>query len=113
MRRHGNHCKNRDFMHIELTKIKEDWEWVYYKFNANVLVGTYYNDKGKRRGKVEDKHCYCKLNKLTEEFALDSEKTDSFFLCKKRREVTMVYVRLLRYKRNNLDFPEFIEIATG
>ena len=93
--------------------MKEDREWVYYKFNANVLVGTYYNKKGELRGEVENKDGYCKLNKLTEDFVLDSEKTDLFFLSGKSREVTMVHVHLIRYKRNNLDFPEFIEIATG
>ena len=39
---------------------------MYYKFNANVLVGTYYNQKGELRGEVENKDGNCKLNKLTE-----------------------------------------------
>ncbi len=100
-------------MYILLTKIEENHEWVYYEFNADVLTGSYLTPQGKLRGNVENKNGFCKLNKLTEEFKLDPEKTDPFFLTDKRREVTMVYVHLRARKRKNLGFPDLLEIATG
>ena len=100
-------------MYIKIDKISEDKEWVHYKFCTAVDVGEFLNEKGKLRTKFEDKYGYCKLNKLTEEFKLDPEKTAPFFLTDKRREVTMVYVHLLARKRKNLGFPDLLEIATG
>ncbi len=98
-----------------MTKIKEDETFVYYKFETSaVVVSSYRTENGELRNKSEIKYGYCKLNKKTEEFKLDQEKTDQHFLGEKgERTVKIAYIILLSYKRKNLDFPDEIYRAYG
>ena len=96
-----------------MDKIGEDEIWISYKFYTTVAVGEAFNKKGKLRTQFEDKYGYCKFNKITEEFELILDKTDPYYLIKKRREVLLVYARLVRQQRDYLVFPETLDIATG
>ena len=94
-----------------MDKIEENEFSVLYRFETDIDAGVKINERGKLRSSWETKYGYCKFNKQTEEFELDKEKTDSYFT-EKSREVIKVQCNLIRRKRENLGYPEIIDIAT-
>lgn len=74
-------------MNIGMTKIVENDNFVWYRFNTNV-----YEFKDGQPILVT-KYGYCAFNKVTEEFELDKVKTDPYFLPYEKREVIKVYVK--------------------
>ena len=94
-----------------MKKIKEDDKCVYYEFSTGVASGSYLSPSGSIRYKTENVYGYCQFNKITEEFVLDGEKSNNYFLEKNNYEVKKVFFKLVYYKRNNLSFPDKIFIA--
>lgn len=100
-------------MNIEIKKLKEDDTFVYYRFSTKQAVGPYKTTTGKDRIKLEEVCGYCKFNKKNEEFELDQEKTDSYFLENDNWETKKIFLWLLANKRNNTPYPETMYIAIG
>ena len=89
-----------------MKKLHEDSNFVYYEFKTSIYVGL-------DPAKLETKYGFCKFNKKTEEFELDTNKSDPYFLAKNNREVIKVQVKLIQIKRSNQIFPDITGIATG
>jgi len=100
-------------MYVGLVKLKEDNQYVWYRFDTNISDGIYIDDRGRERGLTKTIYGYCMFNKENEEFKLDTEKTDSFFLRNKSREVLHAQVKLIKIKRAQEAFPSTTSIQTG
>jgi hypothetical protein len=99
-------------MYVKMDKVKEEEAYVYYKFETDVSGGKFVTASGKERNTWVTKYGFCKFNKQTEEFELDVEKTDLYFLDKDNREAFKVKIQLMRFKRDNVEFPDIYDIAT-
>lgn len=100
-------------MYVGLVKLKENNQFVWYRFETDVPDGTYIDERGRVRGLSKIVYGYCIFNKENEEFKLDTEKTDSFFLRNKSREVLHAQVKLIKIKRAQEAFPSTTSIQTG
>ena len=96
-------------MYIKLDKINESDLYVSYEFEISVQGESYFSLSGKIRYQIKKIYGYCKFNKQTEEFELDREKTDPYFT-EKSREVIKVQYSLIKRRRDNLGYPDSIEI---
>ena len=99
-------------MYIQLDKIIENIIFVRYQFNIKIQGDSYLSKSGDLRYKVKKIYGYCKFNKQTEEFELDKENTDPYFM-ETKREIIHIHANLIRRKRENLGYPDIIDIATG
>ena len=89
-----------------MIKINENMPYVYYTFTTNLWKKI--NDKYE----LVTKYGYCKFNKQTEEFDLDVEKTDPYFI-NNTREVPAARSKLVRIKRAHEKFTDRTGVATG
>ncbi len=94
-------------MHIKLNKIKDNNTIISYQFSIKEwLVDTDINDYA-----LKTLYGYCLFNKETEEFELDKEKTDPYFLENTHASI-LVMGKLMKCNKEK-NFPNFLEIATG
>ncbi|MGC2310067.1 MAG: hypothetical protein WA432_00395 [Candidatus Babeliaceae bacterium] len=99
-------------MYISMEKVQEKDNFVFYKFFINVPGEEFINKYGRPDQKMKSIYGYCSFNKNTEEFILDTEKSDPYFT-ERSREVMACYGKLIKRKRDNEGFPPVITIATG
>ena len=100
-------------MYIKMDKQSENLHSVSYRFQSNIPGKAYQNPAGELRWFVETKKGLCIFNKSTEKFELLTTETDSYFLEKDNWEVIKVHARLIKLKRENLGYPDSIDIAIG
>ena len=98
-------------MYIQLNKENENDACVFYKFDISVQGESYFSQSGKIRYQIKKIYGYCKFNKRTEEFELDKEKTDPYFLENSHTSI-LVMGKLMKCNKE-ANFPDFLEIATG
>jgi|SRR5579871_6022262 len=98
-------------MYINMDKINENNEQVFYKFYTSVIVGSYTTESGKERNKLETKYGVCIFNKKTHELVLDPGKTDAYFLDRSRERLAMLS-KLLECSKT-LDYPDRLDYASG
>ncbi len=100
-------------MYIIMHKLNEDILYVTYKIETDITAGQYINEQGKERTSFKTIFAYCKLNKQTEEFFLDINKTNPYFLEPNSREIRHAMAQLIKRVREKQPFEQSIHIATG
>lgn len=94
-------------MYIQLNKIKENNKIVFYQFSIKEWrLETDINEYA-----LKTLYGYCLFHKETEEFELDKEKTDPYFLENTHASI-LVMGKLMKSNKEKI-FPDFLEIATG
>ena len=99
-------------MNIIMNKLKENEIYIEYQIEAEIPVTTIINKKGKECVVVRQGYAYCKFNKHTEEFTLDNEKSDPYFLIDSR-SIVKAQCKLIKLARECAPFTNLIQIASG
>ncbi len=98
-------------INIGMQKMEEDLETVSYMFFMNIEVEPYMHREGQIRYRLKKVYGYASLNKKNQEFIVDEERTDKYFL-ENPYYMYLVGGRLLQILKSNQPFPEKTGIAS-
>ena len=108
-----------DTMASRMTKQKENIDWVWYKFELNVEVGTYLSKSGNLRYKFEPRYGLFKFKKTGEitndSFEFIKDETEPIFLQDKKIKERISYAclsKMFQCKRENI-FPDKVSFQSG
>ncbi len=104
---------HRNLMYFIMNKLIENDVYVEYKIETQIYGEIFINEKGKQDAKIKKVFAYCKFNKKTEEFSLNGDTTDKYFLMLDSKEIRHAKVQLMKRTRENKPFEQTIQIATG
>lgn len=96
---------------IGMQKLKEDSDTVSYMFYMDIEAEAYIHREGQIRYKLKEIYGYAPLNKKNQEFIVDEERTDKYFL-ENPSYMYRVGARLLQILKSNQLFPEKLGIAS-
>ncbi|MGC2310246.1 MAG: hypothetical protein WA432_01335 [Candidatus Babeliaceae bacterium] len=85
----------------------------FYRFYITIAGEPYLNKYGKIYHHPKSIYGYCSINKKTGEFIFDKERSHEHFHNDLRNGLGYAYARLMTIYTKGLQFPDFIEIATG
>lgn len=98
-------------MNVIMEKQQENDQCVHYIFYVSVWELEYDQNKKKEDYVSKSKYGICIFNKITGNFSIDENQTDSYFT-NRRYEKIMMYGKLKKYNEE-CHFPDIIHIATG
>ena len=96
---------------IGMQKLKEDSVTVSYMFYMDIEAEAYMHREGQVRYRLKEIYGYASLNKKNQEFIVDEERTDKYFL-KNPYYMYLVGARLLQILKSHQPFPEKTGIAS-